>query len=255
MTTFAVRLKAAMSNANMKAVDLHEKTGISKSTISEYLSGNYEPKQKNIYKLATALNIMPSDLMGIGEEDTASRSSLPQHIEQMVEAYKAAPLNIQGVVDFTLKDYWPQTVKEPTLEEKFQRIAGLLSKNTDIYVARSKTDGFKDGEYVAFALFPIPVIDGYVDFSNIPGGLRLMTVEKMYEALLPAMEATGAEKENLLRDFYRSSFGLEFAIEEGTGLITDNIKLVPKAKSRVLEERQRKLEPPALPLAKKSKEA
>jgi len=65
MSTFANRLKTAMENSNMKAVDLHNKTGISKSTISEYLAGSYEPKQKNIYKLATALNILPSELMGI----------------------------------------------------------------------------------------------------------------------------------------------------------------------------------------------
>ena len=65
MSDFVNRLKAAMDKAGVKAVDLHNRTGISKSTISEYLSGNYEPKQKNIYKLATALGILPSELMGI----------------------------------------------------------------------------------------------------------------------------------------------------------------------------------------------
>ena len=65
MSEFVNRLKAAMDKAGVKPVDLHNRTGISKSTISEYLSGNYEPKQKNIYKLATALGILPSELMGI----------------------------------------------------------------------------------------------------------------------------------------------------------------------------------------------
>lgn len=65
MSDFVNRLKAAMDRAGLKPVDLHNRTGISKSTISEYLSGNYEPKQKNIYKLATALGILPSELMGI----------------------------------------------------------------------------------------------------------------------------------------------------------------------------------------------
>lgn len=65
MKTFAERLKYYMDEAGMKQTELVEKSQISKSTISEYLSGSYEPKQRNIYKLATALGIKPSQLMGI----------------------------------------------------------------------------------------------------------------------------------------------------------------------------------------------
>ncbi len=65
MKTFAERLKYYMDEAGMKQTELVEKSQISKSTISEYLSGTYEPKQRNIYKLAVALGIKPSQLMGI----------------------------------------------------------------------------------------------------------------------------------------------------------------------------------------------
>ena len=85
MSDFVNRLKAAMDKAGVKAVDLHNRTGISKSTISEYLSGNYEPKQKNIYKLATALGIMPSELMGIESE---SKSPPPNAIPMNQYTYK-----------------------------------------------------------------------------------------------------------------------------------------------------------------------
>ncbi len=64
MSTFAERLRTALSNANMKAIDLHLATGISKASISEYLSGSYEPKQRNTYKIAAALGVKPSYLMG-----------------------------------------------------------------------------------------------------------------------------------------------------------------------------------------------
>ncbi len=67
MSTFADRLRTAMSSAGLKAIDLHERTGISKASISEYLSGNYEPKQKNVYRLAEALHVAPSYLMGLSE--------------------------------------------------------------------------------------------------------------------------------------------------------------------------------------------
>ena len=57
-------MKNAMELAGMKQSELCEKTGIGKSSISQYLSGDYEPKQKNIYKIATALNISPAYLLG-----------------------------------------------------------------------------------------------------------------------------------------------------------------------------------------------
>lgn len=68
MGTFSERLRASMDTANMKAVELHERTGISKASISEYLSGNYEPKQRNIFKIAQALNVSPSYLMGVNDD-------------------------------------------------------------------------------------------------------------------------------------------------------------------------------------------
>ena len=64
MDTIANRLREALSLRNMKQADLVEKTGIGKSSISTYLSGAYEPKQKNIYKLAKALNVSEAWLMG-----------------------------------------------------------------------------------------------------------------------------------------------------------------------------------------------
>ena len=76
MGTFSERLRASMDSANMKAVELHERTGISKASISEYLSGNYEPKQRNIFKIAQVLNVSPSYLMGVND-DPRSPVQLP----------------------------------------------------------------------------------------------------------------------------------------------------------------------------------
>lgn len=66
MTEISKRLKKAMALRNMKQVDLVNATGIGKSSISTYLSGNYEPKQRNVYKIAKALNV--SELWLIGED-------------------------------------------------------------------------------------------------------------------------------------------------------------------------------------------
>ena len=64
METTANRLKEAMNIRQLKAVDLHNATGINKSSISQYISGTVKPKQDRIYLLAKALNVDELWLMG-----------------------------------------------------------------------------------------------------------------------------------------------------------------------------------------------
>ena len=64
MDTIANRLRAALELRGMKQAELVELTGIGKSSISTYLRGSYIPKQKNIYKMAKALNVNEAWLMG-----------------------------------------------------------------------------------------------------------------------------------------------------------------------------------------------
>lgn len=65
MPSIAERLKEALSIRNMRQAELAEITKIGKSSISTYLSGEYEPKQKNIYKMARALDVSEAWLMGL----------------------------------------------------------------------------------------------------------------------------------------------------------------------------------------------
>lgn len=58
------RLKEAMYLRGKKQIDLVNETGINRSAISRYLSGEYEPKQIAIYKLAKALNVSEMWLWG-----------------------------------------------------------------------------------------------------------------------------------------------------------------------------------------------
>lgn len=63
--TFSNRLNTAMRIRNIKASELSEKTGISKSSLSEYINGKYEAKQDGVYLLARALNVNEAWLMGL----------------------------------------------------------------------------------------------------------------------------------------------------------------------------------------------
>lgn len=64
VATCAERLQEAMNLRRKKQVDLANETGLSKSTISRYLSGEMEPKNKQTYKLARALDVSDQWLWG-----------------------------------------------------------------------------------------------------------------------------------------------------------------------------------------------
>ncbi|WMI82022.1 helix-turn-helix domain-containing protein [Anaerotignum sp. MB30-C6] len=75
MKTIADRIKEGLAMKEMKQSDLVELTGIGKSSISSYISGQYEPKQRNIYKIAKALGVNEAWLMGY---DTSKERSTDQ---------------------------------------------------------------------------------------------------------------------------------------------------------------------------------
>lgn len=63
--TFSNRLNTAMRIRNIKASELSAKTGIAKSSLSEYINGKYEAKQDGVYLLAKALDVNEAWLMGL----------------------------------------------------------------------------------------------------------------------------------------------------------------------------------------------
>ena len=89
MDTIARRLQMALDIRNMKQSDLVETTGIGKSSISTYLSGKYEPKQRNIYKMAKALNINEAWLMGEDVPMERDEKSKPSNVEDFNDHYVA----------------------------------------------------------------------------------------------------------------------------------------------------------------------
>ena len=64
VASIANRLREAMEMRKKKQVDLERETGINRSAISRYLSGEYEPKNKPMYELAKALDVSEQWLMG-----------------------------------------------------------------------------------------------------------------------------------------------------------------------------------------------
>jgi len=70
--TIKERLREAMNAAGKKQVDLVRETGLDPASISSYLSGKYEPKQKAIGLLAQALDVDEMWLWGYDVPRTRS---------------------------------------------------------------------------------------------------------------------------------------------------------------------------------------
>ena len=115
-TDFSSRLRYAMQYSGMRATDLSELTGISRATISEYMSGRYVPKQRNLGRLAKVLHVQPTFLMGLTEFSPAEKPSFaekPEAVELntqeklMLARYRALNDDQRKVVDALMSGLSP----------------------------------------------------------------------------------------------------------------------------------------------------
>ncbi len=110
MDTIADRIKMALQIRQMKQKDLVRATGIGKSSISTYLAGLYEPKQKNIYKIARALRVNEAWLMGYDVDmelplRQAPSDCLTPEETRIALAYRAASTDDREAARAVLRKY------------------------------------------------------------------------------------------------------------------------------------------------------
>ena len=83
------RLKEAMDFSGKTQADLSRETGISKATLSRYLSEQFEPKQIAVNKLANALNVSEMWLWGcdvpMKKKETAPEDGLSEAKKQLLD--------------------------------------------------------------------------------------------------------------------------------------------------------------------------
>lgn len=125
VATFARRLRECLDVRRMTQAELAKRSGISKSSISRYIKGDWEGKQSAVYELAKALGVTEAWLMGYDvpmESDTAPAippgfEPLPKMVkrplvgsiacgepitaEENIEDYVDVPENVQ--CDFCLR--------------------------------------------------------------------------------------------------------------------------------------------------------
>lgn len=80
--SFSNRLKIAMENKNISQIQLSNLLGINRGMISDYYNGKIIPKQDKVFKIAQALHVSPSWLLGFDTEmNSDSSPSQPQEIK------------------------------------------------------------------------------------------------------------------------------------------------------------------------------
>lgn len=86
---FSKRLQQAINFNQIKPIELAEKTGIGKSSISCYLSGYYKPSSKHLSLLANVLGVTEAWLLGFTDKTTLKESETTfDEIEELYRRYK-----------------------------------------------------------------------------------------------------------------------------------------------------------------------
>jgi transcriptional regulator with XRE-family HTH domain len=100
--TISGRICEAMKRLDVKPVELSRRTGISKSSISQYMSGYAAPKSDRIYLIAKALNVSEAWLIGYDEPmektpeidyviNTSTSENLTPNEQIIIERYRSIP--------------------------------------------------------------------------------------------------------------------------------------------------------------------
>ena len=121
VATAAERIQQAMEAAGKKQTDLVEATGLNKSTISRYLAGQVEPKQKAIIALARFLDV--SEMWLWGYDVPKERTPSQRKTDKMAELFDVL------LRDPTLLDMVDKLSKMDSEQRaSYQQIMNLLDK-------------------------------------------------------------------------------------------------------------------------------
>lgn len=113
----STRIKKALAARNMTQTELCARTKISKSSLSEYLSGKHEPGQDKVFILAEALGVDPVWLWGYDvpmekkEDQPDQKKSSPSDLQltegdrELFEVLKLIPADHRRVILDMIRSY------------------------------------------------------------------------------------------------------------------------------------------------------
>lgn len=97
---FKDRLNEALKYRNMTASELSRLSGLDKGSISRYLKGENIPRTAAVNKIAEALKVNPSWLIGYSVEMTAEKGIRLDENKLLIEVDKLSPENKEKLREF-----------------------------------------------------------------------------------------------------------------------------------------------------------
>lgn len=145
------RLNKAMTIRNIKPAELSRKTGISKSSLSEYTNGTHEPKRATIFILSEALDVSPVWLLGfdvpIEKHSDVLENKLLQLDKYMEENNLDEIIFIPVFDNIDLKDDWQTNPDGYTpFDFKIQNCSD--NKNYFYYKVSDNSMNIEKGTYI-----------------------------------------------------------------------------------------------------------
>lgn len=113
----AIRLRELLNEKCMSAQELSNKSGVSKASLSQYLSGKYTPKNTSAKKLADVLKVNPAWLMGLDvskeEKIQTKRDDFENYLKSKIESTD----NFNKQISFALLEKCVEELDIDKLEE------------------------------------------------------------------------------------------------------------------------------------------
>ena len=181
---FKNRLRKGLDLRGLKPIDLSKKTGISESSVSQYLNGTHKPKQNRVYLVAQALDVHVVWLLGYDVTidgipvGALTETLVPIEIHH-IEKYRACDADGKKYVDYTLDREYRRVrefsgVREPQAEY-FKRTIRVYDERAAAGIGNYLTDSsyeeleFPDADIPPKAEFGVR-IDGDSMEPEIPDG-------------------------------------------------------------------------------------
>lgn len=114
---FKNRLRQALSEKEMKPVELAAATGISKARISQYTNGVYVPKSQAVHLIARALGVSEAWLLGMDVEKQPERSNVSEVIGgdriYRIPVFESVSAGFGAYAANEIVDYIPTIITNP----------------------------------------------------------------------------------------------------------------------------------------------
>ncbi len=137
-TTFAQRLRFLIDDAGITQTELARKAGVSKSSISRYLKGDWEAKQDIVYAIAHSMGVNEAWLMGYDVPMKQLSSTIPSNAipyecpTGMVPVLGSIPAGTPVIADGCIEGYEPIDRPHPD-EYYWLRVQGDSMVNARIF--------------------------------------------------------------------------------------------------------------------------